>query len=562
MRGFVCYALASLPPLGPYFITHCGGNSISAAPPFSTSLLNHIDVASDIRPSARLFSQRYFWANVNRYIHATMDPHDDEMRYWRNLAMWRGHERLNPDYINNAIRDIYENDLRHNDRGIHQTRRSRTLHPLQTYTLHIPRARTSHVPRGNEAHPHAQTETRSPFLRPVEIPEEGVPPIIPSNTTHDQLPHLSSPTSFPSSGIQFHPLLQPLYHHPQPHYQQQPHSSHTLAYHRATEFDPPHPSNNLHHLSHPPLGEGTRINPEQMASVDRPQWRPPFAHSTPETWRAPRPSPAPTPELYAFRFPTRPLPRTPDPYPHPYVAAGWDGNTVFGQDPRSAQRRPPPLGTPAVASSVPQWSPGTWPPVPWPTDVPVRLAPWLIPNPINPDVPQIVWDVSTHPTAARRVTGAHVTLPLNLGGGSSTGAGIDHEQVTSPASDRILVRCDVGSICQLWGPIIVERPGGRVTIRDLFEGIYAFFQAPLTHTEMEHISSLGQDNYRLLVDAYRRRTTQRQLGVLRDREWRQGMRRVDCLGDVRWWWGAWVTYDSDGTWQLNLGLMNSAHRNT
>ncbi|KAI6044099.1 hypothetical protein EDC04DRAFT_2561761, partial [Pisolithus marmoratus] len=133
---------------------------------------------------------------------------------------------------------------------------------------------------------------------------------------------------------------------------------------------------------------------------------------------------------------------------------------------------------------------------------------------------------------------------------------------TAPASDRILVRYDVGLINQHWGLIVIERPGGGVTIRDLLEGIYAFFQTRLTHAEVEHISSLGQDNYRLLVDAYRTRTTQRRLGVLRDWEWREGLRRVDCLGDVRWWWGAWVTYNSDGTWQLHLGLTNSTHRNT
>ncbi|KAI6000268.1 hypothetical protein EDC04DRAFT_2584084, partial [Pisolithus marmoratus] len=133
---------------------------------------------------------------------------------------------------------------------------------------------------------------------------------------------------------------------------------------------------------------------------------------------------------------------------------------------------------------------------------------------------------------------------------------------TSPASDRILVRYDAGLINQLWSPIVIERPGGRVTIRDLLEGIHAFFQTRLTHAEVEYISSLGQDNYRLLVDAYRRRTTQRRLGVLRDWEWREGLKRVDCLGDVRWWWGAWVTHNSDGTWQLHLGLMNSTHRNT
>ncbi|KAI6033681.1 hypothetical protein PISMIDRAFT_686725 [Pisolithus microcarpus 441] len=47
--------------------------------------------------------------------------------------------------------------------------------------------------------------------------------------------------------------------------------------------------------------------------------------------------------------------------------------------------------------------------MPWPTDVPVQLAPWLIPNPVNPYVPQLERDVSKHPSMARRVTGAHVT---------------------------------------------------------------------------------------------------------------------------------------------------------
>ncbi|KAI6011122.1 hypothetical protein EDC04DRAFT_781420 [Pisolithus marmoratus] len=520
-----------------------------------------------------------------------MNPHDDEMRYWRNLAMRRGHERLNPDYVNDAIRDIYENDLRHSDRGLHQSRRSLTPRPHHAHAAHIPRPHTSHGPRGNEPHPHAHTPTRAPFLRPIALPEEGVTPVIPLSTTRDQLPHPSpTSTSYSPSGIQSHPLLQPPHHRPLPPYQQQPYSSHTPTYRQTTEFDLTHPSNNPHHPSHPLFNEGIRVDLEPMASDDRPQWHPPFAHSTPETWRAPHPSPVPTPGLYAFRFPVRPLSWSP--HPHPYVPVGWDGNTVFAQ---LAQQRPataPPVqqqqpdpytethqsggwplpgtsawwpswlpGTTSVAGSVPQWSPGTWPPLPWPTDIPVRLAPWLIPNPVNPNVPQIEWDVSTHPTTARRITGAHVTLPLDSGVGGSAGAGISHEPAISPASDRILVRHDIGLISQLWGPIVIERPGGRVTIRDLLEGIYAFFQTHLTHAEVERISSLGQDNYRSLVDAYRRRTTQRQLGVLRDREWREGLRRVDCLGDRRWWWGAWVTYNSDGTWQLHLGLMNSAQRN-
>ncbi|KAI6033618.1 hypothetical protein PISMIDRAFT_686581 [Pisolithus microcarpus 441] len=52
------------------------------------------------------------------------------------------------------------------------------------------------------------------------------------------------------------------------------------------------------------------------------------------------------------------------------------------------------------------------------------------------------------------------------------------------------------------------------------------------------------------------------------------MRRVDCLGQGRWWSGVWVTYpyhnddiDGDGDnsdampWRLNLGLVDPAYRN-
>ncbi|KIK18105.1 hypothetical protein PISMIDRAFT_31945, partial [Pisolithus microcarpus 441] len=143
------------------------------------------------------------------------------------------------------------------------------------------------------------------------------------------------------------------------------------------------------------------------------------------------------------------------------------------------------------------------------------------------------------------------------------------EPVTFPASDRIVVSCDqIGVIGQLWGPIVIKRPGGRsITIHDLLTGIYAFFQRHLMRAEVERISALGEDNYRSLVDAYRWRTTERELGVLRDWEWREGMRRVDCLGEGRWWWGVWVTYpyhddnidgdNSDGMpWRLNLGLVS------
>ncbi|KAI6033630.1 hypothetical protein BKA83DRAFT_1805288 [Pisolithus microcarpus] len=529
-----------------------------------------------------------------------MSSHTNEMRYWRNFAMRRGHEQLDPERVYNAIRDIYENDLLRG--GIHNDRHRQSGPQSPIHTLQDPIHDHSH------SHPHAPTSNPAHIPRPVVPPEARVSPVIPSGTS--LRPPLQQRT----------PRRRPL----SPR-QQQSHGSHTPAHSRATQLDYGYPLPNPR-LNEEPIIPGYHMNPQ----YGHPS---PFLHETTQIPppRRPNSRSPPTPEPYAFRFPTRPLAWTPDPrspqqHPHtPAAAAGRAGNTESGQESglgrqrrpaappapvQHLQQEPPPTRAPPPAlsvlrrpapppqsrpfygtlpplfptpgvGSIPQWSPATWPPPPWPTDAPVRLAPHLIPNPVNPYVPQLEWDVSRHPSTARRVTSAHVTIPLHstVGGGGggggrdgrSTGPRVD-EPVTYPASDRIIVSCDqIGIIGQLWGPIVIERSGGRsVTIRDLLAGIYAFFQSRVTRAEVDRISSLGRDNYRSMVDAYRRRTTRRELGALRDWEWREGMRRVDCLGEGRWWWGAWLIYpyynDGDdnleGTpWRLHLGLMDSAHRN-
>ncbi|KIK12743.1 hypothetical protein PISMIDRAFT_18503 [Pisolithus microcarpus 441] len=52
-----------------------------------------------------------------------------------------------------------------------------------------------------------------------------------------------------------------------------------------------------------------------------------------------------------------------------------------------------------------------------PVQVASRNGVLLIPNPVNPYVPRLEWDVSKHSSTARRVTGAHVTIPLDSAGG-------------------------------------------------------------------------------------------------------------------------------------------------
>jgi len=44
--------------------------------------------------------------------------------------------------------------------------------------------------------------------------------------------------------------------------------------------------------------------------------------------------------------------------------------------------------------------------------VPGPTCPCLIPNPGNPNMPQLVWDVLSEPTTAQRITGAHTISPL------------------------------------------------------------------------------------------------------------------------------------------------------
>ncbi|KIK16035.1 hypothetical protein PISMIDRAFT_278603 [Pisolithus microcarpus 441] len=129
-----------------------------------------------------------------------MSSHTDEMRYWRNFAMRRGHERLDPDRVYNAIRDIYENDLLHGD--IHDVRHQQTGGS---------RIRTPQDPTHDHSrsHPHAPTSNRAHAPRPVVPPEERVTPIIPSGTSF----HLP-PLTHLNEGIR----IDSHRHHPHPNY--------------------------------------------------------------------------------------------------------------------------------------------------------------------------------------------------------------------------------------------------------------------------------------------------------------------------------------------------------
>lgn len=160
-----------------------------------------------------------------------------------------------------------------------------------------------------------------------------------------------------------------------------------------------------------------------------------------------------------WNFPTGSLAWSPHPAPHPNVSASafWGGNSVLQGLPQNTPRwyHCTPLNPQQAArltggwplpGADPGWTPGTWPPVTWGTSVPVQLAPCLIPNPANPNMPQIVWDISQNPVCAQRITGRHAIISL----GSQF-----QQQATVPAAEEIHIAVQSAFVEHFWGPIQV-----------------------------------------------------------------------------------------------------------
>lgn len=243
---------------------------------------------------------------------------------------------------------------------------------------------------------------------------------------------------------------------------------------------------------------------------------------------------------------------------HPNVPASafWsDANTLQGMPQTQHHYTPKTLrssqitqitgGHPLPGQDV-TWTPGTWPPTPWDmTPVPIRLSPCIIPNPGNPDLPQIVWDITQNPIRAQRITGAHTIIPL----ASRMG-----EQAVVPAVQEIHIATQNPIVQQMWGNISLQTVSAA-TIWDLLHAIYEYFQTPLTYAEVGYLQSLDPNNYDVLVAAWRARCNV--TPSLPGFEAAQGLKRADLLGDQRAFWGMWVSIDdAQNSWYLNLGLVN------
>ncbi|KAG9308210.1 hypothetical protein JVU11DRAFT_12223 [Chiua virens] len=288
------------------------------------------------------------------------------------------------------------------------------------------------------------------------------------------------------------------------------------------------------HPDHFPSGS----NPGIQANKDH---APMPTHPVPQInnaspWYQQPPLPPWAPHHYVWAYPTGHLAWSPHPQPTPSIPqplSPWAAISLTGGHP--------------LPGTMPQWTPGTWPPLDWARDVPIRLAPYIIPNPNNAHLPLIDWNVTKHPSTAKRLTPNHVVVAMeNILG--------DH--VTHTDAHTIVVTCDVGHMSTLWGPIVVDQ-STPVTLRNLFDAIYQYFQVPLTYPEVQYIFKLNPSNYWRMTDAYRIRC--RESAALPGWEAKQGYRRADVLGDRRHWWGVWIS-SRHGRWWLNLGLVNPSHR--
>ena len=205
-----------------------------------------------------------------------------------------------------------------------------------------------------------------------------------------------------------------------------------------------------------------------------------------------------------------------------------------------------------MPGACPTWTPGPWPPTSalatTSRRAPIQLAPWIIPNPCNAALPHIMWDISQLPTTAKRITGNHVIVSVT--------DRLDNI-ATHPAVDRLVVACQVGVAQSLWGHIDVRASGAKgVTVGDVFTGIYEYFQKRVGRRELNRMKEMLGDEQ--LEERMAGAFYQRVLitPALPGYELKQGLKRVDCLDDACFFWGLYVSYNDDNTWQLNLGLVN------
>ncbi|KAJ7033412.1 hypothetical protein C8F04DRAFT_1104652, partial [Mycena alexandri] len=159
-------------------------------------------------------------------------------------------------------------------------------------------------------------------------------------------------------------------------------------------------------------------------------------------------------------------------------------------------------------------------------------TPSLIPNPINPTIPQLQWDVIHAPEQARLYTGRGIVKKPNL-----------KDTAVFPNAEKIWICADemncpiLGYWMQIWGTHL-ESTSPR-----------AYFMAPLNRRDFR------------LIRGSRSPINPSPLTPLRNEGYAlpdysvQEFKRVDVLGAFRQWGGVRPVVFHDGSWRLFLNLL-------
>ena len=186
--------------------------------------------------------------------------------------------------------------------------------------------------------------------------------------------------------------------------------------------------------------------------------------------------------------------------------------------------------------------PGTFPAEPWGTPVPMRIHPHLLYNPYNPLAPILQWDIIHRAEQARALTGRELFVPVKLS-----------DQATSPASPKIWIFSDHPYLAiwmEEWGPIVIEK--GKITVRDVLDAIWEYFQQPLTEDEYHRISATPDGLRNLMYTARQRARDSFELCLVTRKN---GFKRVDVLGGHRKFQGLRPVAYNNMTWKAFLGLL-------
>jgi len=213
---------------------------------------------------------------------------------------------------------------------------------------------------------------------------------------------------------------------------------------------------------------------------------------------------------------------------------------------------PPRLPTPPI----PQWyrptSPWKWgispnvytqtSPIPYPLVLHYQLI-----YPQTPSaLPEIVWDVIHPPDFARVSSDREFFKIWRL-------PDFDAEAFQPSGVKKLWILSDhpiLAHWVERWGPIIIISPQS-LTIRNLLEGIYAYFRTPLTRDDLRHINSIPDNRMCLRYARAQRAKDSYEIEAV---VISQGYRRIDVVGSHRRFNGLRISILPDQTWRLYMNL--------